>query len=80
MEQIEEASFYQRVSRFEVQKFSIDEKIDILSSDSVLIPIYVDSTSGIMKAFDSAEIVQNCTAEIYLVNLEVSKMTVTIYM
>jgi len=66
--------------KFEMpSRLTIDQKIGILSSDSVLIPITLGQETNIIthmldSVYSPAEIKQ-----VYLVHLEISKMAVTVY-
>ena len=68
-----------RPFRFEVPRLTDDQKIGILSSDSLLIPFTLNTKGktaeeGLEEAISSQEMKQ-----LYLVHMKIGDMTVTVY-
>ena len=67
-----------RPYRFEPHRLTMNQKICILSSDSVLIPIWVGHTGIVSEPTDSHQSLQEIK-QVYLVHLQIGKMAVTVY-
>ena len=71
------------LGKFDVPNLTVDQKIGILSSDSVLIPILIGKQSGTLTVInDNLDESAEAPFEVkqaYLVHLQISKMAVTVH-